>query len=147
MEAGCSSRTEPLEPDGGIRLEAADWNPWRFWPSLGYMGFISPTMAMNKRIAAAAYVQQRGGGDFADPIWPSCSAWRVPATVPGRHPPLAVEGVLQVAVLPPPSDSSAGLVCSCRRVWSATASALDAVPSRVATELSTSEPAIFVFRF
>ena len=29
-----------MEPDGGIRLEAAGLSPWMFCPSLGYMGFM-----------------------------------------------------------------------------------------------------------
>ena len=86
--------------------------------------------------------------DFADPIWvrPGSAAWFVPAAS-GRHPPLAVEDALQVAVLLPLSDSSAGLVCSCRHVRSATASAVEVVPSRVATEPATPEPTASVFCF
>ena len=61
-----------------------------------------------------AYVQQRGGGDFTGPLGTGpglpglvCPCYRVrsaPAAV-------AVEEVLQVAVLPP--SGSNGLVCSC----------------------------------
>ena len=63
-------------------------------------------MALKKRVAAAAYVLQRGSGLCGPYLGPAgCSAWCVPVAS-GRHPPLAVEGVLQVVVLLPPSDSS-----------------------------------------
>ena len=42
-----------LKPDDGIRLEAADWSPWRFWPSLGYMGFTSPTLTVQVSVMEA----------------------------------------------------------------------------------------------
>ncbi|XP_044957259.1 splicing factor 3B subunit 1-like [Hordeum vulgare subsp. vulgare] len=64
------------------------------------------------RVAAvAAYVQQHGGGDFTSPgTWPALGraflAWCVLATVSGRHPPMAVEDVLQVAALLLPSSSN-----------------------------------------
>ena len=69
----------------------------------------------------AAYVQQHGGGDFTSlpGLGRACLAWCVPAAVSGRHPPMAVEDVLQVAALLPPSGSN-GPVCSCRDVRSAT---------------------------
>ena len=84
--------------------------------------------------------------DFADPIWvrPGSVAWCVPAAS-GRHPPLAVEDTLQVAVLLPPTTSSAGLVCSCHHIRSATTSVVEVVPSRVATEPATLEPVASVF--
>ena len=86
--------------------------------------------------------------DFADPIWvrPGNAAWFVPA-VSGRHPPLAVEDALQVAVLLPPSASSAGLVCSCHPVRSATMSVVEVVPSHMATELTSPEPTASVSYF
>ena len=86
--------------------------------------------------------------DFADPIWvrPGSVAWCVPVAS-GGHPPLAVEDALQVAVLLPPSDSSAGLVCSYHYVRSATTSVVEVVPSRVATEPATSKPTASVFCF
>lgn len=78
--------------------------------------------AEQKVAAAVAYVQQRGCGDFTGPsrARPGRTAWCVPAIMSGRHPLMAVEDVLQVAVLLPPSGSN-GLVCSCCCVRSATA--------------------------
>lgn len=68
-----------------------------------------------------AYVQQHGGEDFTSPpgLGQACSAWCVLAAVSGWHPSMAVEDVLQVAALLPPSGSN-GLVCSCCCVRSAT---------------------------
>jgi hypothetical protein len=72
--------------------------------------------------AAVAYVQQRGGGDFTGPsrLGRACLAWCVPAVASGRHPLMAVEDVLQVAVLLLLPSGSIGLVCSCHGVRSAT---------------------------
>ena len=67
-----------------------------------------PLVSILRVAAASAYVQQRGGGDFTDPFRgrPGFPAWCVSATASGRHPPMAVEVVLQVAVLQPPSGSN-----------------------------------------
>ena len=72
----------------------------------------------------AAYVQQHGGGDFTSPgTWPALGraflAWCVLAAVSGRHPPMAVEDALRVAVLLLPFGSN-GSVCSHRCVQTAT---------------------------
>ena len=66
-----------------------------------------------------AYVQQHGGGDFTSlsGLGRACLAWCVPAAVSGRHPLMALEDVLRVALPMPPSGSN-GL-------------ALRVVPSRV----------------
>ena len=89
------------------------------------------------RVAAvAAYVQQHGGGDFTSPpgLGRACPAWCVLAAVSGRHPQVAVEDALQVAVLLPPSGYN-GPVCSCRGVRSATAYGGGDVLSRVVVML------------
>jgi hypothetical protein len=85
------------------------------------LGLAEPMVPIKREAAAAAYVQQRGGGDFTGPsgLGRACLAWCVPVVASGRHPPMAVEDVLQVAVLLLLSGSI-GLVCSCHGVWSAT---------------------------
>jgi hypothetical protein len=52
------------------------------------------------------YVQQRGCGDFTCPIWarPGLLGLVCPAATFGWHPLTAVEEVLQVVVLLPPSS-------------------------------------------
>ena len=85
----------------------------------------------------AAYVQQHGGGDFTSPrLSRAYLAWCVPAAVSGRHPPMAVEDVLQVAALLPPSSSNVArcaLVVASGRLPSL---AVDVVPSCVVVTLS-----------
>jgi hypothetical protein len=70
-----------------------------------------PMVLIKRAVAAVAYMQQRETRLGL----PACC---VSAFASGRHPPMAVEDVIQVAMLLPPSGSIV-LVCSCCCVWSA----------------------------